>query len=72
MFTGTLEQKIGSSKSVPVHHYCVPVHLYENYGNCLGFDPNVRAHLSINLGCEITLERGIKTTGYKEKAAFDF
>ena len=35
------------------------------------FDPNVRAHLSINLECEITLERGIKAIGHKEKAAFD-
>ena len=28
----------------------------------LEFDPNARAHLSINLECEITLQRGIKAT----------
>ena len=36
------------------------------------FDPNVGAHLSINLEWEITLERGIKAIGHKKKAAFDF
>ena len=35
------------------------------------FDSNARAHLSINFYCGITLERGVKARGYKEKAAFD-
>ena len=92
MCTGTLEQKSGSGKSVPVHLQCILVHLSRKVTvakvyrytinvyryTCMKitgiekeFDPNVSAHLSINLGCDITLERGIKTIGYKEKAAFD-
>ena len=35
------------------------------------FDSNVRARLSINFQCGITLKGGIKARGYNEKAAFD-
>ena len=44
----------------------------ETTGFSWEFDLNVRAHLSINLEEKITLERGIKAIGHKEKAAFDF
>ena len=35
------------------------------------FDSNERAHSSFNYQCGITMEKGIKAIGYKEKAAFD-
>ena len=57
-----------------VYRYTTNVYRYtcvRTTGIELEFDPNARAHLSINLECEITLERGIKAIGYKEKAAFD-
>ena len=63
MCTGTPEQESGSGKSVPVHLQCVWVHLIKKVTvakvyryTCMKttrideeFDPNVRAHLSINL-----------------------
>ena len=35
------------------------------------FDSNARARSSFNYQCGITMKRGIKAIGYKEKAAFD-
>ena len=35
------------------------------------FDPNTRTCSSFNYQCEITMKRGIKAIGYKEKAVFD-
>ena len=44
----------------------------ETTGFALEFDLNVKAHLSINLEEKITLERGVKEIGHKEKASFYF
>ena len=44
----------------------------ETTGFDFEFDLNVRAYLSINLEEKITLERGIKAIGHKEKPAFTF
>ena len=66
-----LSRKLAVEK---VYRYTIKVYRYtcmKTTGIVLEFDPNVRAHLSINLGCEITLERGIKALGHKEKATFD-
>ena len=56
-----------------VYRYTTNVYRYtclRTTGIELEFDPNARAHLPINLECEITLERGIKATVYNEKELF--
>ena len=58
-----------------VYWYTINVYRYtcmKTTGIVEEFDPNVGAHLSINLEWEITLERGIKAIRHKKKAAFDF
>ena len=67
-----LSRKVTVAK---VYQYTINVYQY-TYMKTTGideeFDPNVGAHLSINLEWEITLERGIKAIEHKKKAAFDF
>ena len=76
--TGTPMQKSGRDQPVPVHpcRKVAETNLYRytcvrTTGIEQDFDSNARARSSFTYQCRITMKRGIKAIGYKEKAAFD-
>ena len=65
-----LSRKLAVAK---VYQYTINVYRYtcmRSAGTEQKCDPNAGAYLSIILEHEVTLERSIKATRYKEKAAF--